>query len=89
MGHKFPVWCLVLSILFMFSICLSAGNGNIGMAIMATATTFFILCIPIFIAESRNIKNKEMNVQLSVLLWFIPFSWIIAMCMALFGKTKR
>lgn len=88
MKNKFPVWCLVLSILLLFG-GVASSVSNIGIAIVITAITFFILCIPIFIAESRNAKNKEMIIQLSVLLWFIPFSWLIAMGMALFGKTEK
>lgn len=88
MKNKFPVWCLVLSILFLFC-SIASIVSNIVIAIVITPIIFFILCIPIFIAESRNVKNKELVIQLSVLLWFIPFSWLIAMGMALFGRTKR
>ena len=88
MKHKFPVWCLVLSIMFLFFGNLSAGWGLFG-ALVTTGITFFVLCIPIFIAYARNVTNKVIIIQLSVLLWFIPFSWLIAMGMALFGKTVK
>lgn len=88
MEHKFPTWCLIVSILFMFAFAFGV-TIDVGVALARLVLVFAVLCIPVIIGKSRNVIKQNLVVQWALLLWFIPFSWIIAMSIALFGKTEQ
>lgn len=86
--HGLAVFLIVAHILLLFLLIIgNAANISEAQAAAAIISALFIALIPPIIAYARNTASRN-KVFLLSFCWLIPFSWIIALFMALFGKKE-
>lgn len=92
MTTEFPLRRYIASTIFMYFVIGGAtistqGRVDYGLALILTVVCAFFTFLPAFIAYSRNLVKRNTIYWLTV-LWFIPFAWIIAIFMIVFGKPE-
>ncbi len=93
MTTEFPIKRWLVSMILLFFVALGSTSAQYGrpqydIALFRIISLVFILSIPPVIAYSRHLIKRNTIYWLSF-CWIIPFSWLIALFMAIFGKPEH
>lgn len=92
MTTEFPIKRWLVSMILLFFVALGSTSAQYGrpqydIALFRIITGTAVLSIPAIIAYNRRLIKRNTIYWLSF-CWIIPFSWLIALFMAIFGKSE-